>query len=35
MTKAHNLRLNPTSPQEAYFYRASGVARFAWNSRLG
>src|SRR5215467_9616293 len=31
MIKAHKIRLNPTSEQEAYFYRASGVARFAWN----
>jgi len=34
MIKAHKIRLNPTSPQEAYFYRASGVARFAWNWAL-
>ncbi len=34
MIKAHKIRLNPTSPQEAYFYRASGVARFAWNWTL-
>jgi Helix-turn-helix domain len=25
------LRLNPTSEQKTYFYRASAVARFAWN----
>jgi putative transposase len=31
MIKAHKIRLNPTWEQEAYFYRASGVARFAWN----
>src|SRR5215813_587778 len=34
MIKAHKIRLNPTSEQEAYFYRASGVARFAWNWAL-
>jgi len=34
MIKAHKIRLNPTSPQEAYFYRASGVARFVWNWAL-
>src|SRR5262249_44374553 len=34
MIKAHKIRLNPTSQQEAYFYRASGVARFAWNWAL-
>src|SRR5215813_14448296 len=34
MIKAHNIRLNPTSLQEAYFYRASGVARFVWNWAL-
>jgi putative transposase len=34
MIKAHKIRLNPTLPQEAYFYRASGVARFAWNWAL-
>jgi putative transposase len=34
MIKAHKIRLNPTSPQEAYFQRASGVARFAWNWAL-
>jgi putative transposase len=31
MIKTHKIRLNPASPQETYFYRASGVARFAWN----
>jgi hypothetical protein len=25
------LRLNPTSEHKTYFYRASAVARFAWN----
>ena len=35
MIKAHKIRLNPTSEQEPYFYRASGVARFAWNWALG
>jgi len=34
MIKAHKIRLNPTPPKEAYFYRASGVARFAWNWAL-
>src|SRR2546428_2941675 len=34
MIKAHKIRLNPTAPQENYFYRASGVARFAWNWAL-
>jgi putative transposase len=35
MIKAHKISLNPTSEQEPYFYRASGVARFAWNWALG
>src|SRR5262247_618767 len=34
MIKAHKIRLNPTSEQKTYFYRASGVARFAWNWAL-
>lgn len=34
MIKAHKIRLNPTSSQKAYFYRAAGVARFAWNWAL-
>jgi transposase len=34
MIKAHKIRLNPTSEQESYFFRASGVARFAWNWAL-
>jgi len=34
MIKAHKIRLNPTPEQEAYFYRAAGVARFAWNRVL-
>jgi len=34
MIKAHRIRLNPTAEQENYFYRASGVARFAWNWAL-
>jgi putative transposase len=34
MIKAHKIRLNPTSSQEAYFYRASGVARTGWNWAL-
>lgn len=29
--KAHKIRLNPTPEQEQYFWRASGVARFAFN----
>ena len=33
-TKAHRIKLNPTPEQERYFYRASGVARFAWNWAL-
>ncbi|MGH8498834.1 MAG: RNA-guided endonuclease InsQ/TnpB family protein, partial [Methylococcales bacterium] len=28
------IRLHPTPEQERYFYRASGVARFAWNWAL-
>lgn len=31
ITKAHKIRLNPTEEQAAYFWRAAGVARFAWN----
>lgn len=34
MTKAHKIKLNPTDEQEAYFMRASGIARFAWNWAL-
>jgi putative transposase len=34
MIKTHKIRLNPTAQEEAYFYRASGVARFAWNWSL-
>jgi putative transposase len=34
MIKAHKIRLNPAPEQEAYFLRASGVARFAWNWAL-
>jgi len=34
MIKAHKIRLNPAPQQEAYFHRASGVARFAWNWAL-
>src|SRR5262245_6070177 len=34
MIKAHKIRLNPTSEQKAYFYRAAGIARFAWNWAL-
>lgn len=29
--KAHKIRLNPTSEQAAYLWRAAGVARFAFN----
>lgn len=31
---AHKIKLNPTPEQANYFYRASGVARFAWNWAL-
>ncbi|MGH9837692.1 MAG: RNA-guided endonuclease InsQ/TnpB family protein [Blastocatellia bacterium] len=34
MIKAHKIRLNPTIEQKIYFYRAAGVARFAWNWAL-
>jgi putative transposase len=34
MLLAHKIRLNPTPAQEVYFYRASGIARFAWNWAL-
>lgn len=34
MKVAHKIRINPTSEQENYFYRAAGVARFAWNWAL-
>src|SRR5215467_8145748 len=34
MIKAHKIRLNPTPEQKTYFYRASGVARLAWNLAL-
>lgn len=29
--KAHKIRLNPTPEQEQYFWKAAGVARFAFN----
>jgi len=29
--KAHKIRLNPTSEQEAYFWRAAGTRRFVFN----
>lgn len=29
--KSHKIRLNPTSEQEQYFWKAAGVARFAFN----
>jgi len=32
--RAHKIRLNPTPGQEAYFYRAAGIARFTWNWAL-
>jgi putative transposase len=31
MIKTHKIRLNPRSEQEAYFYKAAGTARFAYN----
>lgn len=31
ITKAHKIKLNPTPEQEAYFRKAAGVARFAFN----
>lgn len=34
MIKAHKIRFNPTREQAQYFYRAAGVARFAWNWTL-
>ncbi|MCG3144885.1 MAG: hypothetical protein HONDAALG_02395 [Gammaproteobacteria bacterium] len=34
MIKAHKIRLNPRPEQAAYFMRAAGVARFAWNWAL-
>ncbi|MCI0662547.1 MAG: helix-turn-helix domain-containing protein, partial [Acidobacteria bacterium] len=34
MIKAHKIKLNPTPEQRRYFYRASGVARLAWNWAL-
>lgn len=34
VTKAHRIRLNPTTEQAAYFLRAAGIARFAWNWSL-
>jgi putative transposase len=35
MLKAHKIRLNPTKTQESYFYRASGIARYAYNWAVG
>ena len=32
--RAQVMRLNPTPEQEAYFYRAAGIARFVWNWAL-
>ena len=34
MTLSHQIRLNPTPKQEAYFRRACGTARFAYNWAL-
>lgn len=34
MLIAHRIALDPTNKQRAYFVRASGVARFAWNWAL-
>ena len=34
MTLAHQIRLNPTCKQEAYFRRACGTARFTYNYAL-
>ena len=34
MIRAHKIALDPTAAQVAYFTRASGVARFAWNWAL-
>lgn len=34
MLLGHRIRLNPTAKQEAYFRKASGVARFAYNWAL-
>jgi putative transposase len=31
MIRAHKIRLNPTSEQETYFYKAAGTSRFAYN----
>src|SRR5574337_2202106 len=31
MIKAHQIRLNPTVEQEAYFRKAAGTARFVYN----
>lgn len=31
MIKAHKIRLNPTEEQAAYFWKAAGVSRFAFN----
>ncbi len=31
ITKAHKIKLNPTQEQEKYFWRAAGIARFAFN----
>lgn len=34
MLRAHKIRLDPTRAQAAYFAKACGVARFAWNWAL-
>lgn len=31
VTKAHRIKLNPTSEQEQYFWQAAGIARYAFN----
>jgi len=31
MLKSHKLRLNPTTEQTAYFFRAAGTSRYAYN----
>jgi len=34
MILAHSIALDPTPRQAAYFARAAGTARFAWNNAL-
>jgi putative transposase len=31
MNRTHKIALDPTTEQEAYFWRACGVARFTYN----